>query len=80
VPVTVPGERQGVLQWLRLDLVPSVQFENRPDVAEPGASQHWAPVFYPFPEPVALEVGQSVSLRVSHNRAGMRVEFAGVNG
>ncbi len=78
VPVSVAGRCQGVVQWLRLDLLPGLCFENRPDSAEPGASQHWAPVFYPFPEPVSLEVGQNVALRVSHNRVGVRVEFAGV--
>ncbi len=79
VPVIASGVCQGVLQWLYLELTPGLTFENDPRNAAPGSSQHWAPVFYPFPEPVALEVGQRVSLRVSHNRVGMRVEFAGVS-
>ncbi len=74
--VSAPGLCQGVLQWLRLDLVPGVQFENHPERAGAGESQHWSPVFYPFPEPLQVAVGQSVSLRVSHNRVGMRVELA----
>lgn len=74
--VTSSGTCQGVLQWLRLDLVKGVHFENAPDAAAVADSQHWAPVFYPFPSAVELEAGQSITLRVSHNRVGLRVELA----
>lgn len=73
---TANGTCRGVLQWLRLDLVPGVHFENAPGDADITDSQHWTPVFYPFPSPVELEAGQRVTLRVSHNRSGMRVEIA----
>ena len=78
VPVTAAGMCEGVVQWLRLELAPGVDFENRPDNPEPGASQHWAPVFYPFTEPLLLEPGQRVALRISHNRVGVRVELTRV--
>lgn len=80
VTVRAAGTCQGVVQWLHLGLVADVSFENRPDAADAGRSQHWAPVFYPFPEPLVVEVGQTVVLRVSHNRVGVRVELAGLKG
>jgi len=79
VAVRESGVCQGVLQWLRLDLATGVHFENSPIAATVGGPQHWTPIFYPFPEPVALESGQCVTLRVSHNRVGLRVELATIN-
>ena len=76
VSATASGTCQGVLQWLRLELMEGVDFENHPETTQAGASQHWAPVFYSFSEPIALARGQSVSLKVSHNRVGLRVELA----
>ena len=75
ITATANGICQGVVQWLRLELCPGVDFENRPGTPEAASSRHWHPVFYPFVEPVALVAGQTVTLRASHNRTGMRVEF-----
>lgn len=72
---TSDGLCQGVVQWLRLELSSGVNFENQPGTPEATVSRHWHPVFYPFAAPVALVSGQTVTLRASHNRAGMRVEF-----
>ena len=75
---TASGLCQGIVQWLRLELCAGVDFENRPGTLEAKASRHWHPVFYPFAEPVAVSAGQTVSVRASHNRSGIRVEFANV--
>jgi Flp pilus assembly protein TadD/predicted O-methyltransferase YrrM len=75
VVASASGLCQGVVQWLRLELCAGVEFENPPGTAVAAASRHWHPVFYPFVEPVLVGEGQSVTLRASHNRRGIRVEF-----
>ncbi len=72
------GACQGVIQWLRLELAPGIDYENRPGIPESEPSRHWQPVFYPFPEPLTLRNGERVTLRASHNRSGMHVEFVSV--
>jgi|GEM_PF-383607 len=74
--VTESGLCQGVVQWLRLELCAGVDFENQPGTGEATTSRHWHPVFYPFVEPLAVRAGQTVSVRASHNRSGVRVELA----
>jgi type II protein arginine methyltransferase len=75
LPVSESGLCQGVVQWLRLELCAGVDFENQPGTPEARASRHWHPVFYPFVEPIAVNAGQAVTLRASHNRTGLRVEL-----
>lgn len=70
------GLCQGVVQWLRLQLAPGIEYENRPGTREGDHSRHWQPVFYPFPAPLELRAGQRVTLRASHNRSALRVWLA----
>ncbi len=77
IEATADGLCQGVVQWLNLEVMAGLSFENRPDRARPDDSQHWAPVFYPFPEPLAVVPGQRLTLRASHNRTALRVELVG---
>lgn len=70
------GLCQGVVQWLRLELAPGIEYENRPGTREGDHSRHWQPVFYPFPAPLELRAGQRVTLRASHNRSALRVWLA----
>ncbi len=76
VPVSADGVCQGVVQWLRLELAPTVSYENRPGTLESEQSRHWQPVFYPFSAPLEVRAGQHVTLRASHNRSGLRVTLA----
>ena len=70
------GLCEGVVQWLRLELCTGVDFENPPGSPQAEFSRHWHPVFYPFVEPVAVVAGQTVNIRASHNRSGLRIELA----
>jgi len=78
VPLVATGDGlcQGVVQWLRLEFCPGVDFENQPGTEEAAVSRHWHPVFYPFSEPLAVVAGQTITVRASHNRAGMQVVLA----
>lgn len=74
VTATEQGVCQGVLQWLRLELDEENEYEVLPGAAGSAlGARHWTPVWYPFREPLAVEPGQAVVLRVSHNRAGLSV-------
>jgi type II protein arginine methyltransferase len=77
VVATAGGRCVGVAQWLRLDLDPHTQYENRPD-AEAGANG-WMHVIYRFPEAIDLAPGQEVELIGSHNRTAMTVALASVS-
>ena len=76
VEVRGAGSRQGVVQWLKLELAPGVEYENRPGTAEAEPSRHWQPVFYPFATSLALRQGERVTLRASPNRSALRVTLA----
>lgn len=76
VEVSSDGLCQGVVQWLRLDLDDETPYANPPGGAEATRTKHWTPLFYPFPMPRALKKGQTVMLRIGHDRKGVRVELA----
>jgi len=78
VEVTADGLCQGVVQWLRLDLDGETTYENPPGGAKATRTKHWTPLFYPFPIPRPLKKGQTVMLRIGHDRKGVRVELAGI--
>jgi type II protein arginine methyltransferase len=66
VVATRPGRCFGVVQWLRLDLVEGLTYENRPN---PDANiDSWGHMLHRFAEPVELEAGDRVRLSVQHNR------------
>jgi hypothetical protein len=79
LPVTRAGLCQGVVQWLRLMLDEQTPYENAPGGAQATRTKHWTPHFYPFVQPIELKVGQTVTLRVGHDRKGVRIELAGIN-
>jgi type II protein arginine methyltransferase len=61
-----PGRCFGVVQWLRLDLIEGLTYENRPN---PGATiDGWGHMLHRFAEPVVLAAGDRVRLSVQHNR------------
>jgi tetratricopeptide (TPR) repeat protein len=78
VEVTSNGLCQGVVQWLRLALDDETTYENPPGGPKATRTKHWTPLFYPFAVPRELTKGQTVMLRVAHDRKGVRVELAGI--
>jgi type III protein arginine methyltransferase len=65
VVATKPGRCFGVVQWLRLDLMEGVSYENRPD---PNATiEGWGHILHRFARPIDLKAGDHVRLSVQHN-------------
>lgn len=66
VVATRPGRCFGLVQWLRLDLVDELVYENRP-----GGSptlDGWYQMLHRFAEPLSLVAGDKVRLLAQHNR------------
>ncbi|MDX2222805.1 MAG: tetratricopeptide repeat protein [Rhodospirillaceae bacterium] len=78
VAVTRSGLCQGVVQWLWLALDDATTYENPPLGPKGLRTPHWTPLLYTFPEAQALTAGQTVTLRVVHDRKGARVDLAGI--
>ena len=56
----------GVVQWLRLDLVEGLVYENRPSPSAP--IDGWGHMLYRFSAPIEVAVGDRIRLAVQHNR------------
>ena len=66
VVATRAGRCFGVVQWLRLELVEGLVYENRPN---PSARiDGWGHMLHRFAEPIELEAGSRIRLSVQHNR------------
>jgi predicted nicotinamide N-methyase len=66
VIATRPGRCFGVAQWLRLDLVEGLVYENRP--GQSATIDSWGHMLYPFSQPIELEAGDRIRLMAQHNR------------
>jgi type II protein arginine methyltransferase len=65
VVATKPGRCFGVAQWLRLDLIEGLTYENRPN---PNATiDGWGHILHRFAKPIDLKAGDHVRLSVQHN-------------
>jgi type II protein arginine methyltransferase len=80
VPVTRSGLCHGVVQWLWLAVDDATTYENPPLGPAGTRTPHWTPLLYTPPAPFALKKGQTVRLRVAHDRKGARVDFVAVGG
>jgi type II protein arginine methyltransferase len=79
VAVTRAGLCQGVVQWLWLALDDATTYENLPLGPKGLRTPHWTPLLYTFPQAQALGAGQTVTLRVVHDRKGARVDLVGID-
>jgi predicted nicotinamide N-methyase len=65
VVATRPGRCFGIAQWLRIDLVEGLVYENRPN---PKATiDSWGHMLFRFSEPIELKAGDRVRLLAQHN-------------
>jgi type II protein arginine methyltransferase len=65
VVATGPGRCFGIVQWLRLDLVEGLFYENRP--SRSATIDRWYHMLHRFSEPIELNVGDHVRLLAPHN-------------
>lgn len=79
IEATKPGLCQGVVQWLRLDLDDETIYENPPGGPKATRTKHWTPLFYAFVAPRELKPGQTVTLRIGHDRQGTRIELVSID-
>lgn len=68
IPVTQSGRCAGIVQWLRIDLIDGITFENHPrDYSDGG----WLQIFHPFPKPVTVHAGSKLHLNAGHDRSSL---------
>ena len=65
IPVERDGEAVGIVQWMRVELVQGVYFDNHPDEYSDGG---WLQVLHRFPRPVRVRAGQMLDMAVGHDR------------
>jgi len=66
IPVTAPGKCLGFIQWIRLEMLTGVMFENHPLVKSPASA--WTRQVYTLNSPVDLKLGQVAIISAAHNR------------
>jgi predicted nicotinamide N-methyase len=71
VVATRPGRCFGVVQWLRIDLIEGLTYENRPNPSTTIDS--WGHVLHRFARPVELNAGDHVRLCMQHNRRTLMI-------
>ena len=60
------GRCFGLVQWLRIDLIDELAYENRPGFSTPINS--WGHILYRFSAPIELRPGDRIRLVAQHNR------------
>lgn len=68
VPVQADGTAVGVVQWMKVDLIEGVVFDNHPDGYHDGG---WLQVLHTFPQPVEVRAGTSLAMLVGHDRTSL---------
>ena len=61
------GVCYGVIQWIRIDLAPGIQFENHP--SQRRAVSNWQHTIYGFDQPIELKPGAVIEVTAMHDRA-----------
>ena len=60
------GRCFGLVQWLRIDLIDELAYENRPGPSTP--INGWGHMLYRFSAPIELRPGDRIRLVAQHNR------------
>jgi type II protein arginine methyltransferase len=71
VVATRPGRCFGVVQWIRLDLLEGLVYENRPNRSP--TIDGWAHMLFGFSAPIELKAGDRVRLLAQHNRSTLLI-------
>ena len=71
VVATRPGRCFGLVQWIRLDLLEGLVYENRPDRSP--TIDGWAHMLFGFSAPIELKAGDRVRLLAQHDRSTLLI-------
>jgi protein arginine N-methyltransferase 7 len=76
IPVTASGRCLGFIQWIRLEMLTDVIFENHPLVKSPASA--WTRQVYTLNSPVELKLGQVAIISAAHNRVTSWFDLLGI--
>jgi Flp pilus assembly protein TadD len=71
VVATRPGRCFGLVQWIRLDLLEGLVYENRP--SRSPTIDGWGHMLFGFSAPIELEAGDRVRLLAQHDRSTLLI-------
>ena len=72
------GKCFGIIQWVLLQLVDEITFENHP--VKQVAESAWFPMFYPFYKPLSLLKNQVIHIQATHNRTSPNFKLMAIDG
>ncbi len=72
------GKCFGIIQWVLLQLVDGITFENHP--VKQVAESAWYPMFYPFYKPLSLTKNQIIHIQATHNRTSPNFKLIAIDG
>ena len=72
------GKCFGIIQWVSLQLVDEIIFENHP--VKQIAESAWYPMFYPFYEPLNFLKNQVIQIQATHNRISPNFKLSAIDG
>ena len=72
------GKCFGIIQWVLLQLVDEIIFENHP--VKQVAESAWYPMFYPFYKPLNLTKNQVIQIQATHNRTSANFKLIAIDG
>lgn len=76
--VRKPGKCFGIIQWVSLQLVDDIIFENHP--IKQIAESAWHPMFYPFYKPLNFMKDQVIQIQATHNRTSPNFKLSAIDG
>lgn len=66
VRITRAGVMHGICGWFRCWLTPTISLDNEP----PSVTSSWAHAFFPLQKPIAVAVGDDISMRIASSAEG----------
>jgi hypothetical protein len=75
IPAKASGKVIGVVQWMHVDLIDDIHFCNHPDGYHDGG---WLQILHPFPQPIEIVAGETLTLIAGHDKTSLIVLPKGV--